>query len=100
MAVFYPTFIPQYPKADFIFVVDRSGSMTGQQIEDAKSALKILLRSIPEGSKFNIVGFGSTFKKMAEESVLYDQTSFANANQLIATMDADLGIIIFYMILL
>eukprot|EP00026_Physarum_polycephalum_P001331 Phypoly_transcript_01332.p1 GENE.Phypoly_transcript_01332~~Phypoly_transcript_01332.p1 ORF type:complete len:1084 (+),score=184.21 Phypoly_transcript_01332:97-3348(+) len=91
MAVFYPTFVPPYPKAEFVFVVDQSGSMSGQQIEDAKSALQILLRSIPEGSKFNIIGFGSTFQVMSQESVLYDQTSFSAANQLINNMSANLG---------
>lgn len=53
--------VPPYPQAEFIFVIDQSGSMSGSQMEDAKSALQILIRSIPEGSKFNSMFFYTIF---------------------------------------
>ena len=43
----------------FIFVVDRSGSMGGRRIEITKEALKLFIKSLPVGSKFAILGFGS-----------------------------------------
>jgi Mg-chelatase subunit ChlD len=43
----------------FIFVVDRSGSMEGRRIEITKEALKLFIKSLPVGSKFAILGFGS-----------------------------------------
>jgi hypothetical protein len=39
-----------------------------------------------------VVGFGSSFQVMAQESVMYDQNSFTSAKQLIDKMDASLGI--------
>jgi Mg-chelatase subunit ChlD len=46
---------------DYIFLIDRSGSMSGQRINLAVGALKLFLHSLPIGSKFNIVSFGSNF---------------------------------------
>jgi hypothetical protein len=41
--------------AEFIFLVDRSGSMEGSPLEKAKEALGIFISSIPPNCKFNIV---------------------------------------------
>lgn len=61
-----------YPKMDeegdvfteMVFVVDRSGSMAGSRINKVKDTLQFFLRSLPEGTLFNIVGFGTKFEKL------------------------------------
>lgn len=48
-----------------VFVVDRSGSMSGEKIEQAKGAAKFVLNNLREGDLFNIVAYDSeisTFK--------------------------------------
>ncbi|KAI8846488.1 hypothetical protein BC829DRAFT_434490 [Chytridium lagenaria] len=46
-------------RTELIVLVDRSGSMAGGKITQAAAALRLFLKSIPKGSYFNIVGFGS-----------------------------------------
>ena len=42
-----------------LFVVDRSGSMSGEKIEQAKGSLKFVLNNLREGDTFNIVAYDS-----------------------------------------
>lgn len=45
---------------ELIFIVDQSGSMSGSRISQVADTLQIFLRSISEGTMFNIIGFGSS----------------------------------------
>ena len=57
---------------EFIFLIDISGSMYwGEKaIKTAKESLKLFLHSLPDGSFFNVVSFGSNFEYLFEESVV------------------------------
>lgn len=87
-----------YPKLDgdviseCIFVVDRSGSMDGEPIQQVKETLQIFLRSLPEGTYFNIIGFGSSFMTLfPKESAIYNEKSLDTASKYVAKMAANLG---------
>ena len=50
-----------------VFVVDRSGSMSGKKIEQAKGALKFVLNNLREGDMFNIVAYDSAIETFRPE---------------------------------
>jgi len=57
--------------------------MSGSPIELAVGALKLFLHSLPIGSKFNVVSFGSEFEKLFPDSVDYNEKNLKIAISLI-----------------
>uniref|UniRef100_A0A3Q3NB36 von Willebrand factor A domain containing 5B2 n=1 Tax=Labrus bergylta TaxID=56723 RepID=A0A3Q3NB36_9LABR len=55
---------------EMLFLVDRSGSMSGTNIHRVKEAMVVALKSIPAGTMLNIVGFGTTIKPLFPSSKL------------------------------
>jgi len=60
------------PAKTVIFVVDRSGSMSGKKIEQAKEALKFVLNNLRQGDTFNIVAYDSAVEAFKPELQKYD----------------------------
>jgi Ca-activated chloride channel homolog len=60
------------PAKTVIFVVDRSGSMSGKKIEQAKQALKFVLNNLQKGDTFNIVAYDSTVESFRPELQKFD----------------------------
>ncbi len=69
---------PRMPR-EVIFLIDRSGSMGGGSIEEAKRALQLCLRSLQEGDRFDIISFGSHHESMFGKCRPYSQTSLEEA---------------------
>lgn len=55
-----------------IFVLDRSGSMEGKKIEQAREALNFVLNNLHEGDKFNIVVYDSSVESFRPELQPYN----------------------------
>ena len=51
---------------DFIFVLDRSGSMSGRKVEQAKSALRYCVQNLNDGDRFNLILFNEDITSLAD----------------------------------
>ena len=91
MINFFPDISTERLPVELVFLVDRSGSMSGQFIQDAIKTLLLFLKSIPEGCYFNIIGFGSAFEELFPHSVLYNQQNLDTAVSHAQCMQANLG---------
>jgi uncharacterized protein with von Willebrand factor type A (vWA) domain len=78
-------------KAEFIFVIDRSGSMDGLRMNRAKDALKLFLKSLPINSYFNVISFGSASNKMFPNSVIFNSQNLQTAIKKVNSFKADMG---------
>ena len=74
----------------FIFLLDQSGSMKGKAIKIACNALKIFLQSIPKNSYYQIIGFGTKYKKYNEKPVKYIKTNIESSLKKIDRLKADM----------
>ena len=75
----------------FYFLIDQSGSMSGSSINIAKKSMKLFLQSLPSGSFFDIIGFGSSFKSYFNFPLEYNTENLKKANNLIDSLSANLG---------
>ncbi|KAJ6250172.1 von willebrand factor a domain-containing protein 5a [Anaeramoeba flamelloides] len=92
MLSFYPDLEEQDVKTEIIFLIDRSGSMSGKRIDNVSKVLNVFLPSLPETCFFNIVGFGSTYEFLFPNgSVQYNNQNLKTAKEHALGIQADLG---------
>eukprot|EP01106_Pelomyxa_sp_JSP_P002017 TRINITY_DN1305_c0_g1_i2.p2 TRINITY_DN1305_c0_g1~~TRINITY_DN1305_c0_g1_i2.p2 ORF type:complete len:133 (+),score=14.80 TRINITY_DN1305_c0_g1_i2:566-964(+) len=60
-------------------------------IKTVGTTMEFFLRSLPVRSKFNIIGFGTSFEKLFPCSVMYGDHTLAQALSHVTTMNANLG---------
>ena len=78
-------------KGNFIFVIDRSGSMSGNRINLAKLSLIYFLKSLPEDNKFNIISFGSDYSVLYPTNIEVNNENIQKTLKSIENFDADMG---------
>ncbi|HEY3243346.1 MAG TPA: VIT domain-containing protein [Phycisphaerae bacterium] len=61
------------PKKTVVFVVDRSGSMSGEKIEQAKGALKFVLNNLRAGDLFNVIVYDDKVESFRPELQRFDE---------------------------
>lgn len=60
---------PKIPR-DVVFVIDRSGSMDGRKIEQARAALVSGIASLKPGDRFDVISFASDVTALADGALL------------------------------
>ncbi|KAJ7041150.1 von Willebrand factor type A domain-containing protein [Mycena alexandri] len=91
---FVPRFkLPDVARQEFIFIVDRSGSMEGPRLAAARKALIVLLRSLPrKDTLFQIISFGFDASPLWKNgSRAYNQETLEEATRHVDTMGANFG---------
>lgn len=90
MVTLVPKFSLPPSRPEIVFVADRSGSMLGN-IPILISAMKVFLKSLPLGVKFNICSFGSRHEFLWPKSKTYAQDTLAEAMAYVGPFAANFG---------
>ena len=75
----------------FIFLIDQSGSMSGSAIKVASKALVLFLQSLPAGSYYQIIGFGSDYKVYDNIPKEYNQKNILESIKKVESLGGDMG---------
>jgi len=73
---------------DVIFVLDTSGSMRGEKIEQARLAIEYCLGQLNRGDRFNVVTFGTEVVSFRDEPVAGSEETLAAAEDFIESVVA------------
>ncbi|MFN7128506.1 MAG: marine proteobacterial sortase target protein [Brevundimonas sp.] len=57
------------PPRELIFVIDNSGSMSGDSMDQARESLKLALRSLTPADRFNIIRFDDSMTELFDQPV-------------------------------
>ena len=91
MATLIPRFALKQQRPEIVFICDRSGSMRGFKIGTLAAALKVFLKSLPLGVKYNICSFGTRHDFLWPKSKSYDQSSLDEGLRYVEHFDASYG---------
>ncbi|KAG1755252.1 uncharacterized protein EDB91DRAFT_1242451 [Suillus paluster] len=90
---FVPKFtMPRVSAQEYIFVIDRSTSMSGASMETAKRTLDLLFHLLPDSdTTFNMFGFASEVDGMWETSAPFSEATMQDAISNIQAMQVDVS---------
>ncbi|WP_437993272.1 VIT domain-containing protein [Sorangium sp. So ce145] len=78
-------------RRDVVFVVDVSGSMQGESLDQAKRALRLCLRHLAEGDRFGVIAFSSDFRALEPSLAPFTQATLKAADAFVDGLRADGG---------
>ncbi|RKH24663.1 VWA domain-containing protein [Corallococcus praedator] len=79
------------PRQEVVFVVDTSGSMDGESLPQAQAALRLCLRHLREGDRFNVIAFENSFRTFTPAPVTFTQRTLEQADAWVAGLRASGG---------
>lgn len=74
---------------DIILVLDTSGSMRGEKIEQARSAIDYCLEHVNRGDRFNVITFGTTVSSFRNDLVTAAPANIAAAREFVENVIAN-----------
>src|SRR5690606_31430423 len=79
------------PVRELVFVIDNSGSMSGDSMRQAKESLKLALRSLSPTDRFNVIRFDDTMTELFDKPVLATREQIALALRYADQLEASGG---------
>ena len=76
---------------EVVFVIDTSGSMAGESIEQAKSALAYGIHTLLPGDRFNVIEFNSETDSLYNDAQILNDWSKKEALDFVSRLNADGG---------
>jgi len=73
-------------KREVTLVLDRSGSMAGEKMDQARAALRQVVEALDDGEAFNIIDYATTVERFAEHPVRKDRATLEQARSYIASL--------------
>ncbi len=95
--ILYMSFMPEITDSyedsekEYLFLVDVSGSMYGEKVEETKHAVIECLKQLDDGDKFNIIPFESEFEAMAINSLEYNEKNLKKAIEYVKSLTGEGG---------
>jgi uncharacterized protein YegL len=74
---------------DVVFVLDTSGSMRGEKIEQARSAIDYCLEHLNRGDRFNVITFGTTVSTFRDDLVALSPETLAAGREFVENVVAN-----------
>ena len=74
-----------------IFIIDTSGSMQGQSMNQAREALQMALNRLKPGDRFNVIQFNSVTDKLFPDAVPVDAQTLGRAREYVSRLQATGG---------
>ena len=75
-------------RSEVVFVLDRSGSMDGTAMAEAKTALRLCLRQLREGDRFAIIAFDDSIEMMSPSMTGLTPSTLRAADRWIDAIDS------------
>lgn len=86
--------VPELPsdrptlKREVTVVIDRSGSMRGDKMDQAKAAALMVIEALNDGESFNIIDYSDTIASFSEKPVVKNPETIAKAREYIGNIKA------------
>ena len=86
---FMPEILDSYEDSEkeYLFIIDVSGSMMGEKLDETKRAVIECLKQLDIGDKFNIIPFESEFEAMNIKSIAYNEENMRKAVKYINNLE-------------
>ncbi|QSX35046.1 marine proteobacterial sortase target protein [Shewanella avicenniae] len=78
-------------RRELVLVVDKSGSMSGASMQQAKDAVRFALTSLQPQDTFNVLAFSSDVSALSRQSLPATAANIGRAQQFVLNLDADGG---------